>query len=726
MSLPEEKTRRRIHIGNILPKLKESADALSTRLAKFGKIVSPLEFHTKAVGEYFFAYVDLELNDKDLDKLKVALNGILYMGRKITIGLAKAGFQEAWQKDHGRPGPAEKEIQNKSGIAAARDMRIKESSALGHCNSVSMAPLVKTSLIGANNSSMGYMKSAHMFNDMSGNTKNKSPSHSLVGQKSYGSTLVPKGSFTHQYLWFSGHGDVVKGRVRKTARPAAYFVRKQQTMRLLINGELKQIKCYKTKLWGVDQKSALDLTYRYVDGVWKSGDDHVVERSTGSRKQVLEFSLDKCGISGDQAQVYGSIALAAPAPGMELGAPEDADTLDEERTKNANVLAKLFTTFDFNKETEIEMDDASDEDAVTYDSKGRKTVQRFDFETQGTVAADASDNEDNDVGEMAIIEEYKTSTERPPEEVYYSESDEGNDIDMDALQKLYTTEAIKTQYDEEHEEDEEDEVDDEDEEPEKEAESAEIDEENIEEEKIEEEKNEKSMDVEPEANVSSSSESEDSDDSDSGSDSDDSNSDSDSDSDSDSEPEIEHKNQQDKTVEETAADSDSEEDLMPKFTAPQTNSTTEHLRSLFNLGLNQETTPGFSLAVPEDDIDEDKQAQEEAERQKLLDQIKKKQEEERENQEQKLTNKRKVGLFWSHFESPFLQTQTQLSKIGHVGQKIKLPGEKEDEALENVEGEEDDYEKWFWSMRGTIGRECKKRKREVTRNMKKRNIKAYV
>ncbi|KAF8002301.1 hypothetical protein HF325_003266 [Metschnikowia pulcherrima] len=111
---------RRVHIGNISPKLKENGALLSSRLAKYGIIKNPLEFHTKALGDYYFAYVDIELSDKEFERLKATLNGMLYMGRKISISAAKSLYMEAWKKDHGRPSVASKVLENKAGIAHTR------------------------------------------------------------------------------------------------------------------------------------------------------------------------------------------------------------------------------------------------------------------------------------------------------------------------------------------------------------------------------------------------------------------------------------------------------------------------------------------------------------------------------------------------------------------------------------------------------------------------------
>lgn len=95
-----------------------------------------------------------------------------------------------------------------------------------------------------------------------------------------------------------------------------------------------------------------------------------------------------------------------------------------------------------------------------------------------------------------------------------------------------------------------------------------------------------------------------------------------------------------------------------------------------------------------------------------------KQEESSHNLQQQRQNQ--YGLFWPHFESPFLSTQSQLAKIGNLAESgFNLP------LLSNVadgDGKEGEtgYEKWFWSMRGEFTRECKRRKRDLMRIMRKK------
>lgn len=654
MEAADQVTSRRIHIGNISPKLAENG-ALEARLAKFGPITKSILFHTKPVNDFYFAFVEIDLSEKQFEKLKLSLNGILFMGRKLLISLAKPDFQNVWQKDSHRPETTKKVLEKQEGIARARSLRIKESQTPHSSNSITGAPVVKTSTVGPNSSNMGYFKSAHTYMNASANTKNKSPTHDLIGAKSYSSTLMPRGSFTQQYSRSNGGGELIKGRMRKTARPEVYFVRKQQTMRTLINGELKHIKSYKTKLWGVEKnKTARDLTYSFHNNAWHSGDDHIVER-VGVRKVVEETKPDNGDVgSGDDS-------------GNEISAYSD------EHAKNASVVANLFAKYDFDKPVVIEED--SEEENVTYDSKGRKNVPQYDYEAQGVVEfGDDGEIEDGDaVQAKSLMDTFKESHERPVE-MYYDEDDEGNDVDVDTLGQQYSTEAIKKQYDEEHElemiltkDDKESTT----------TEQIDDDEESI------EENVENSFEENVENNIEKS------------------------------------------TEENNENESSDEEDLMPKF--GQVTNNTNTLRSLFNQ--DKSSLSGFNLALEEDDIDLEAQKLAEEEREKLLEQIKSKQKEQLEDTESPAVRHDRFGLFWTHFDSPFLQTQTQLSKIGHVGENIRLPGEtegQEREVRDEGHGEEDEYERWFWSMRGEVSRECKRRKRDVTRMFKKRSAKPFV
>lgn len=632
---------RRLHIGNISPKLVENIPSFETRLQRFGKLHSSLELHTKPVNDFYFAFINIELDDKSYDQLKKAFNGVLYMGRKLTVSLAKSDYTEAWKSDVKRPDSKKNDRIKRDNIAKARELRIKEASTAYAANSINGNLVLNNSSLGG-----GYSLSSHVFNDVAGNTKNKAVQHDLKGSKSYGSLTKPLGPYNQKYSHLSGRGEVIKGRHRISSRPHIYFLKKQQTIRININGELKQLKFYKTKLWGLEKnKTSNDLTWKYSNGVWKSGDDHIIER--------IAPKTDRCGISGADALRYGNPNTDEPVEENE----EEEESISHEQSKNTNILASLFHSYDFDKPVEIEEDIGIDASDITYDSKGRRTVKRFDYEIQGAV-----DNEENGVGsedsfDYEAIKSYTQSVERPQEEVYYDELDEGNEIDLDELGRQYTTEAISNRYDKEHEE------------VEKEA-----------------------VDEEHEEVV-----------------------------------ERKHESKEQDSIE--VENDESEKEFIPTFgkTEPLVNDT-ETLRSLFNP--NQTSESGFKLALDEDDIEDTTNIPTQQQQQELLNQIQLKQQKE---QEQTLpsASASKFGLFWAHFDSPFLQTQSQLNKIGNVDELPHLPGEEDGINIHGINkmisnNEETPYEQWFWSKRGELMRECKRRKRDVNRIFKKKNTKAIL
>ncbi|KAK6458133.1 putative nucleolar protein required for 60S ribosome biogenesis [Scheffersomyces xylosifermentans] len=672
----EEPQNLRIHIANISPKLSENKDGLNTRLAKFGEVVKELEIFTKPLQDHYFGFITLKITPSSYDKLKGAFNGMLFMGMKLAVSIAKPSFEERLAKDLKRSDDKKSERIKRDKINAARQKRINEAHTSYSVNSVTGELLTSSGAISSpNQSALGYSVSSHTYNNASGNTKNKAPSSSLVGNKSYSAWTTPKNKpYAQQYSFTSGGSEVIPGRHRVTKRPNWVFLKKQQTLRILVNGELKTFKCYKTKLWGMEKnKTVNDLTWKYSNGVWKSGDDHVVERVSQRKVKIADSILGgpqavECGINGDDAVSYGNEDNRAEGDLED----EEEDSLDAEKLKNKSVLASLFDKYDFEKPVEIEEDNNGiEKDDIIFDKKGRRRVVHYDYEIEG--GENDSDSDDS-LGNLDyskandIISSYTSNVSRPQEEVYYDEDDEGNELDLDALGKHYSTEAIVEQYNDEHG---------------FEVVKANGEVETVE--KVEEESVEEEQEEEQEQ-----------------------------------EKEEEEEKQQE--VNDIEMEESSEDEFIPSFgQAPVTNNT-ETLRSLFNPGTGknakialEEPASQFRLALSEDDEDIDNEKVVDAEQQKqLLEQIRKKQEEDALRE-----RSTKYGLFWPHSDSPFLQTQSQLAKIGNIGDHIKLPGESDGATVKD--GEESAYEKWFWGMRGELSRECKRRRRDVLRVFKKKS-----
>ena len=612
----------RIHIGNISPKLKENSNLLQQRIAKFDiKITSPLEFHTKPIETKYFAYTSVLASPANFIKLKSSLHGVQFMGLKLTVGIAKPSYQERFHSLlKSKLKQLHQEEIKQAKIAESRQNRLLELQTSYPTNPV-------TSTIVNTPKPSTYSLSEHTFNNASANTKNPPPSHRLDGSKSYGSTLD---SLSFKYRDGSAHS-LVKGVHRRNARKDIRL----QTLRILVNGELKNFKFYKTKLWGVEKnKTARDLTWRYDAKMgWKSGDDHLIEG----------ISKSLCAINGEQALKYGENASSHGEVKLPTAKVENDEDLDQEVRKNKAVLASLLNNYDFDKPVDIDEEKNIDEDEIEVDSKGRKTVKHYDYEVEGKTG---DDDDENDAAGVVVRGDFDSAVSlngeelvKPVQEVYYDEDDEGNDLDFDMLQP-------------------------------------------------------RSVNDNGEEVVNK---------------------------------ELEQEN------EETVQSQDEDDEFVPSFGAPTANNT-ETLRSLFNPTPTdahpQQQSSTFKLALSDDDndIDETKtgqdQQQQQQEQEQLLAEIQqRKQEEFAHNLQQQ--RQHQVGLFWPHFESPFLSTQSQLAKIGNlVDSKFALPlltdvASGGDGAAEGKEGESE-YEKWFWSVRGEFSRECKRRKRDLMRIMRKK------
>lgn len=64
-------------------------------------------------------------------------------------------------------------------------------------------------------------------------------------------------------------------------------------------------------------------------------------------------------------------------------------------------------------------------------------------------------------------------------------------------------------------------------------------------------------------------------------------------------------------------------------------------------------------------------------------------------------HKKSLGLFFAHFDSPFLVAQSQVNKFPAVDM------------------EEDNWDKWFWENRGDLNREFRRRRRDVLKKNRK-------
>ncbi|KAI3403063.2 ALG3 [Candida oxycetoniae] len=612
----------RLHIGNISPKLKENSQLLNLRISKFcQEILSPLEFHTKPLELKYFAYITLQITRQNYEKLKQALNGVLFMGLKLTIALAKPiSFQEKLSHSHSHSLSQhnmvnqrklhDKEVKNNK-IAKSRIDRILESQTKYPTNSITST--IRTSPFPFLHAI--YSKSEHTFNNISATTKNQPPSRRLNGATSYGATV---NSLIYKYRNGKSHA-VIKGVHRRTPRKNPHL----QTLRILINGELKMIKSFKTKLWGVEKnKSLRDLTWMFDSQVgWKSGEGHLVE--------AVEKS---CGINGKQALLYGANTDKVDKVGnSSVSVPyNDEGDDDDEKKRNKAILASFLQKYDFDKPMGVEdYKDKEDEEEtqIEVDSRGRKKVQHYDYEVEGKIENEEEDEEEDeekdekekDAATQNNGVDFNQELCRPKAEVHYDEDDEGNDIsDLDTIGK-------------------------------------------------------------------------------------------------------------ESPLSKPRGSALVQEEPDPGAPVAAKTQTTETLRSIFNpntslyshdtIDNSQETTFKLALSDNDEDIDPTKtvlQQEQEMEQERLVKQIQQQQQKNLIEQQQN-ERKNQFGLFWPHFESPFLSTQSQLAKIGSVDDEFKFMSvvkgadteiETEPYATNNNKANnkanddvESAYEQWFWSVR---------------------------
>lgn len=195
------------------------------------------------------------------------------------------------------------------------------------------------------------------------------------------------------------------------------------TFRIDVNGSLKVYKCYKQKLWGYERdKETQDLVYKYVNGKWRNGWDHIVDR--------LNYTRSKGAIHNEPIK---------RAEDEVQGEEEEEDNGEKERT--GKVLEDMFKSFDFDKpmtddeaipeksdkedDNQMEVEDNEDEDEVEdnkdededepipkFGEEGNKTeTLRTLFDPQGNqpfkliTESDDDIDHDKDVEEQDVIAE---------------------------------------------------------------------------------------------------------------------------------------------------------------------------------------------------------------------------------------------------------------------------------------------------------------------------------
>lgn len=199
---------------------------------------------------------------------------------------------------------------------------------------------------------------------------------------------------------FKDRLEIIPGRMRRTPRKDI----KRMTFRVNLNGNVKVVKCYRTKLWGYEKNKKLrDLVYRFSHNVWKDGNDHIVERfAKPLRLEQNGQTLTIERIENDDNERDVQIL-------QDLGDDEEAEA-EKERTNK--VLASLLGGFDFEKpmhvkdedeeyghsdyEYEGALNDSGEENYDFDNDKPIEYVKEGEFAKQETVNFDDEDEDEDE------------------------------------------------------------------------------------------------------------------------------------------------------------------------------------------------------------------------------------------------------------------------------------------------------------------------------------------
>lgn len=389
---------------------------------------------------------------------------------------------------------------------------------------------------------------------------------------------------------------VSKGRMRKTPRKTDL---KNLTIRININGKLKIIKCKKTKLWGVAKnKTIRDLTYRFIAGEWRDGNDHVIDRLSN---KIVIFNHN------NMITVHDAIE--------KLDEKEIEEEFNEEKAKNNKVLEEMLNKYNFDKP--VELDNANDDND-----------KDFDYELEHRVSDTELDNNDEELNITYNIP--STDCVKPSRESILEEYNMNNE-------KIINK---KTEPEEEKEDDDDDNF----------YRNLKPDDQEENTDKIYELKTDKPNDN--------------------------------NDHDNDFIPSFGRSTQSYNKSEE-----DNDDEFIPTFGSSkdgtvnekgQTN-TTEKLRELLS----------SSNTIKSNKSDEEFNEARDIQTDIILPNLKR---------------NKNVGLFFSHFDSPFLVAQSQINKLREI----------------NV-NEELQYDEWFFKNRGELNREFRRLRRDLIRRNKKKS-----
>ncbi|GME88536.1 unnamed protein product [[Candida] boidinii] len=473
--------------------------------------------------------------------------------------------------------------------------------------------------------------------------------------------------------------NVIPGRMRVSKRKADF---KKLLLKVNVKGVIKMIRCRKTKLWGFDKsRTARDLVARFVNGEWRDGTDHVVDRLTV--KKFIQHAQPH-----DVADLFG-IDMNEDKANNADGEEDIDEDQHEEREKNNKLLESLLAGFDFDKPVEVE--EKEEGAGKDYEYGG---IDAMDEDNYNNGYNANTDKNCNVPSQKDIVAEYESNNKAVvsfDDEIDSTKSrklDEDEESDDEFYNKLVQKSVNKSENLDE---------------PEQQDAKEKINESKKQDKSRKEESNkgnkndnndiqDEDVDTEflPTFGAKSSKE---------GDEDDDDNS-KDNDKDDDSSDEEDSSDDSDDENEEDKADDSEAEEFIPSFGGSNESANenkTEALRALLNPVESESSGLFTAFAEEDDDIDKSKQIFDEK------DIIKPGEIESQDTFVPPPVTNKNLGLFFTHFDSPFYSAQAQISKFPLINVQDKL-----------------NYDNFFFEQRGEMNREFRRRRRDALRQTRKK------
>lgn len=473
--------------------------------------------------------------------------------------------------------------------------------------------------------------------------------------------------------------NVIPGRMRVSKRKADF---KKLLLKVNVKGVIKMIRCRKTKLWGFDKsRTARDLVARFVNGEWRDGTDHVVDRLTV--KKFIQHAQPH-----DVADLFG-IDMNEDKANNANGEEDIDEDQHEEREKNNKLLESLLAGFDFDKPVEVE--EKEEGAGKDYEYGG---IDAMDEDNYNNGYNANTDKNCNVPSQKDIVAEYESNNKAVvsfDDEIDSTKSrklDEDEESDDEFYNKLVQKSVNKSENLDE---------------PEQQDAKEKINESKKQDKSRKEESNkgnkndnndiqDEDVDTEflPTFGAKSSKE---------GDEDDDDNS-KDNDKDDDSSDEEDSSDDSDDENEEDKADDSEAEEFIPSFGGSNESANenkTEALRALLNPVESESSGLFTAFAEEDDDIDKSKQIFDEK------DIIKPGEIESQDTFVPPPVTNKNLGLFFTHFDSPFYSAQAQISKFPLINVQDKL-----------------NYDNFFFEQRGEMNREFRRRRRDALRQTRKK------